>query len=218
MERAVVSTSCGCAGLELEHPASVWIADTAEEFVQGVATLIRDPDLRRSLARAARLHAEAHFDWKIPGELQSSLWHELASAGLVIRPATGQDLPGIQRIQGASPEAVAWEPASYLSYDCRVATLGEHIAGFVVSRRLAAGEAEILNLAVNPKLRRHGIGAALVREVVRQSPGNWFLEVRESNLPARNLYRKFGFEEVDRRPNYYQDNGEDAVVMRRQSC
>ncbi len=218
MERAVVSTSCGCAGLELEHRASVWIADTAAEFAQGVATLIRDPDLRHTLARTARLHAEAHFDWKTLGELQTSLWHELASAGLVIRPATAQDLPGIQRIQGASPEAVVWDPASYLSYDCRVAALREYIAGFVVTRSVAAGEAEILNLAVDPKLRRHGIGAALVREVVRQSPGNWFLEVRESNLPARNLFRKFGFEEMDRRRNYYQDNGEDAVVMRLESC
>jgi ribosomal-protein-alanine N-acetyltransferase len=44
--------------------------------------------------------------------------------------------------------------------------------------------------------------------------GPWFLEVRESNLAARSLYGKFGFREVSRRPGYYQDTGEAAVVMR----
>jgi ribosomal-protein-alanine N-acetyltransferase len=47
---------------------------------------------------------------------------------------------------------------------------------------------------------------------------DWFLEVRESNEAARALYRQHGFEEVSIRPNYYQDTGETAVVMRRHSC
>jgi ribosomal-protein-alanine N-acetyltransferase len=49
---------------------------------------------------------------------------------------------------------------------------------------------------------------------MRGSPATWYLEVRESNWPARNLYRKYGFQDVSTRPKYYQDNGETAVVMR----
>jgi ribosomal protein S18 acetylase RimI-like enzyme len=54
--------------------------------------------------------------------------------------------------------------------------------------------------------------------VLARSPGSWFLEVRESNSAALNLYRNMGFQEVSRRPNYYQDTGETAVVMKLQSC
>src|SRR5207302_2595831 len=62
MERAVVSTSCGCAGLGLEHDASIWIADDAESFADGVAKLLDSPVERQRLARAARATAESHFD------------------------------------------------------------------------------------------------------------------------------------------------------------
>ena len=218
MERAVVSTSCGCAGLGLQHGASVWTADTAEEFAGGVATLMADPELRRKLARAARLEAEAHFDWQKLGELQSEVWRELAPPKVEFRPAGEGDLPEIGRIQEASPGGVAWDPQSYLGQDCRVLALGERVAGFVVARKLAEGEFEILNLAVDPEFHRRGVATFLLREVVERSPGSWFLEVRESNRAARNLYSKFGFQEVARRPKYYQDTGEDAVVMRRESC
>ena len=77
MERAVVSTSCGCAGLGLEHAASVWIADDAESFAAGVARLIESPTERASLARAARAIAERNFDWKQLGEKQRALYREL---------------------------------------------------------------------------------------------------------------------------------------------
>jgi len=218
MERAVVSTSCGCAGLGLQHGASAWIADTAEEFARGVAALIADPELRRKLARTARLEAEAHFDWKELGELQSAVWRELAPPRIEFRPAGQPDLPEIRRIQEASPEGVAWDPQSYLAQDCRVLALGQRVAGFVVARKLAEREFEILNLAVDPEFRRRGVASFLLRELVQRSPGSCFLEVRESNRAARKLYSKFGFQEVARRPAYYQDNGEDAVVMKRESC
>jgi len=218
MERAVVSTACGCAGLGLEHGKSVWIAETAEDFARGAALLLADPNLRARLARGARTRAESNFDWRALGELQRSLWRELSRPGLVIRSVTEEDLPGIWRIQEASPEAVRWAPADYLGYDCRVAALGDRLAGFIVSRTVAEGESEILNLAVDPAQRRRGVGTWLVGEALTSSAGPWFLEVRPSNGAARKLYEKFGFREVARRPGYYQDSGEDAVVMRLESC
>jgi ribosomal protein S18 acetylase RimI-like enzyme len=57
-----------------------------------------------------------------------------------------------------------------------------------------------------------------MREALGKGQAVWFLEVRESNVVARNLYSRLGFEEVGRRPHYYQDTGETAVVMRRQKC
>ena len=77
MERAVVSTSCGCAGLNMEHGASVWIADDAESFAAGIAHLIGRPAERAGLARAARAIAESQFDWKQLGEKQRALYREL---------------------------------------------------------------------------------------------------------------------------------------------
>jgi glycosyltransferase involved in cell wall biosynthesis len=77
MERAVVSTSCGCAGLGLEHGESVWIADDAAAFAEGVERLMLDPAERARLARAARRIAEGKFDWKQLGAKQRELYREL---------------------------------------------------------------------------------------------------------------------------------------------
>jgi glycosyltransferase involved in cell wall biosynthesis len=74
MERAVVSTPSGCAGLGLVHGESVWVADTAAEFAEGVAALILDPALRARMAQAARQHAMRCFDWTAIGEKQRELF------------------------------------------------------------------------------------------------------------------------------------------------
>jgi glycosyltransferase involved in cell wall biosynthesis len=73
MERAVVSTSSGCAGLGLLHGHSVWIADTAVAFAAGVATLINDAERREQIARAAYGVALRNFDWAAIGEKQREL-------------------------------------------------------------------------------------------------------------------------------------------------
>lgn len=70
MQRAVVSTSSGCAGLGLLHGHSVWQADTPEAFAAGIATLITDPERRAQIAEAALLHARRNFDWQAIGERQ----------------------------------------------------------------------------------------------------------------------------------------------------
>ncbi len=73
MERAVVSTSSGCAGLGLLHGHSVWVADSAESFAAGVATLINDPERRQQIARAAYGVAQRNFGWTAIGEKQRAL-------------------------------------------------------------------------------------------------------------------------------------------------
>lgn len=76
---------------------------------------------------------------------------------------------------------------------------------------------QILNIAIHPDKRGQGNGYRLLQKVVRtgRTKGIDFiwLEVRESNLPARSLYQNFGFKEVGIRPRYYRDTNEDAVTM-----
>lgn len=96
---------------------------------------------------------------------------------------------------------------------------GSAPAGFVLAR-LAAGEAEILTIAVSKAHRRHGLGWRLMDAVLRELHGQraeaLFLEVDETNAPAIGLYRKFGFHQVGKRPNYYQSaqGATGALVMR----
>lgn len=94
--------------------------------------------------------------------------------------------------------------------------------GFVLAR-LAAGEAEILTVAVARTHRRHGLGWRLMDAVLRQLHADraeaLFLEVDETNLPALHLYRRMGFHQVGKRANYYEGAGDrgrtSALVMRR---
>ena len=73
MQRAVVSTTSGCAGLGLLHGHSVWVGDTAEAFASGVATLIADPQRREEIAQSAYAHAVRKFEWQALGEKQRDL-------------------------------------------------------------------------------------------------------------------------------------------------
>jgi ribosomal-protein-alanine N-acetyltransferase len=78
-------------------------------------------------------------------------------------------------------------------------------------------EAHITILAVHPNYQRQGLGQALLYHLLvcaQQRGLEWAtLEVRESNQAARSLYHKFGFKEVGRRRRYYQDTGEDALIL-----
>src|SRR5262249_10208937 len=92
MERAVVATASGCQGFGLEHGATVWIADTAEDFAAGIRTLLEDDALRARIARAGRAHVEAHYDWRSIGRRQRALLRELLGDPLILRAATHDDL------------------------------------------------------------------------------------------------------------------------------
>ncbi|HLY16056.1 MAG TPA: GNAT family N-acetyltransferase [Bryobacteraceae bacterium] len=132
---------------------------------------------------------------------------------IAVRRAERGDLQALGRIQAASPEAAQWDVTGYLEYDCVVAVCGESIAGFAVARQVAQGESELLNLAVDPAFRRQGVARRLVGELRHGHPGTLWLEVRETNLNARNLYKSLGFIEAGSRPSYYSDSGEGAIVM-----
>lgn len=131
-----------------------------------------------------------------------------------IRAATTSDLAAIAAIQNSSPEASQWDPSSYLDYDCLVAVEDDHVAGFLVSRETAPGEREILNIAVELSERRSGIARRLIAAELERARGQWFLEVRESNLAALNLYKACGFQEAGRRPSYYHNPTEPGIVMK----
>ncbi|MCP3167181.1 ribosomal protein S18-alanine N-acetyltransferase [Myxococcus qinghaiensis] len=78
-------------------------------------------------------------------------------------------------------------------------------------------EVHVLNVATAPQHRRRGVARAVMEEVLERGRGRRCslatLEVRKSNEAAIQLYRDFGFRPVGIRPNYYADEGEDAVVM-----
>ena len=94
---------------------------------------------------------------------------------------------------------------------------GSAMAGFILSR-FAAGEAEILSIAIAPKHRGRGLSRPLLdlnlRRLAGLSARTVFLEVDENNAPARALYRRAGFADVGRRKSYYQ-SGANALVLRR---
>jgi [ribosomal protein S18]-alanine N-acetyltransferase len=140
-----------------------------------------------------------------------------------IRDAVDRDLPRILEIeQLAFPSP--WSLASFqreltLPFSrVMVAADNENrnsIVGFLC-RWLIADECHVLNIAVHPDSRRLGIGAVLITEAISEAritgAGMVTLEVRRTNLAARQLYRKFDFEERRLRRHYYGP-GEDAIIM-----
>jgi ribosomal-protein-alanine N-acetyltransferase len=210
----VVSTYSGCAGLGLEHCVNVWIADKPEDFANAIQTLLRNQELREQFAAAARAHVERNFGWQEIGERQRSLIRKLLPSRIQMRPAAAGDLDEISVIQASASEASQWQAQDYLAFDCRVAMLEGRIAGFVVSRQVADREREILNVAVHPDFRRLGIASELLQTEIRGHTGVHFLEVRESNAAARQLYARLGFQVVGVRPQYYENPIETGIVMR----
>jgi [ribosomal protein S18]-alanine N-acetyltransferase len=90
------------------------------------------------------------------------------------------------------------------------------VIGFIIYW-LVHDEIHILNVAAHPQWRRRGVARALLAEGVRNAKSGRgvlaTLEARRSNAAALALYRTFGFRPVGVRPNYYSDDGEDAIVM-----
>lgn len=93
------------------------------------------------------------------------------------------------------------------------------VAGYVIAWTVL-DEAELANLAVEPALRRDGVGArlldAMLEDARQHSVKRVYLEVRESNVAARRLYASRGFSEVGRRKLYYRSPEEDALILRRE--
>ncbi len=103
-------------------------------------------------------------------------------------------------------------------YQCIVMDRDARVAGYAILS-IAAGEAHILNLCVDPTHRAHGYGEQLLNEILGRARiaevEEIFLEVRPSNETAMALYKKKGFHQIAHRPKYYQAQRgrEDAAVL-----
>jgi ribosomal-protein-alanine N-acetyltransferase len=100
-----------------------------------------------------------------------------------------------------------------------VALDGEVVAGYVGSQTVL-GETDMMNIAVAPEYRRQGVGERLVCELIdalkEKGSHSLMLEVRASNEPAKALYHKLGFIQAGRRPGYYRNPREDALILRKE--
>jgi [ribosomal protein S18]-alanine N-acetyltransferase len=142
-------------------------------------------------------------------------------SAVAIRFLEPRDIPEILRIQSSSREAAQWPHSAYENLEragqkAWVAEREGHLVGFLAARAMT-GETEILNLAVDPNVRRKGIGRALLREAlswaVQNGAGRAFLEVRASNATAQQFYEAHGFASAGVRANYYRDPLEDALLL-----
>jgi ribosomal-protein-alanine N-acetyltransferase len=98
---------------------------------------------------------------------------------------------------------------------CLAATRDGKLVGYLVCSRYDSVW-HVMNVSVEPQQRRAGVATALLLELLEQidDPGaRLTLEVRRSNTPAIALYERFGFRSAGVRRRYYQDNGEDALIM-----
>jgi ribosomal-protein-alanine N-acetyltransferase len=131
------------------------------------------------------------------------------------------DMPDVMDIEREA-FAVPWSLDSYLSQLKNqwayylVCVHQQKVIGYV-GTWVVFEEAHITNLAVQASFRSQGLGRALLlamEEYIRSKEGKRvLLEVRPSNTAALQLYQSLSYFEIARRPNYYQDNQEEAVVM-----
>jgi len=142
--------------------------------------------------------------------------------GSTIRAMRAAEAEAVSEILRESPEAVFWPEASVrevLTWPSALALVAESrgkIIAFLIARQMGE-EAEILNLAVEQGSRRRGEGGALLNAAVEQfralGVSRVFLEVRESNAVGMAFYKNRGFSEAGRRPGYYREPPEAAIVM-----
>lgn len=140
---------------------------------------------------------------------------------MIVRRAELSDIPAVAALEraefpdGADEGMLArlWETDGGVIL---AAEEGNDLLGYVWAR-FVLDEGDIGNVAVAPDSRCRGIGAALLKalfaESERRGAAVLQLEVRESNLAARRLYEKNGFEIVGKRKNYYEKPAEDAILM-----
>lgn len=144
---------------------------------------------------------------------------------MLIRRAKGADIPCMRALEQQAETAAHWAERDYYALFvpeaprrlALLATETEEIKGFVVAR-CDLDEWEIENVVVATEHRRVGVGTLLIRELLYEAEKagatSVVLEVRDSNDPARRLYEKLGFKEVGRRPKYYENPAEDALLLK----
>lgn len=142
----------------------------------------------------------------------------------LIRPMREGDLSSVVAIEQAAYD-FPWTRGIFrdclrVGYECAVHLADNRVAGYLILS-CGAGEAHVLNVAVDPRYQARGFGRRLLRRALRRADrlgAEWvFLEVRPSNIGAVHLYRSEGFRPIGRRRGYYPVRGgrEDALVLRR---
>ena len=143
---------------------------------------------------------------------------------MYIRPFISQDLG-----QVATIEASSHSPCSHSSLSSELLRVGgeQYVVVAEESRAvlgwcavlLVAGEAELLKIAVSEECRKQGVAFFLLSDVLEkmaeQDVQDVFLEVRATNIPAICLYKKMGFQQVGKRPKYYKNPPDDALIYAR---
>ena len=141
---------------------------------------------------------------------------------LTIRKMTVEDVPAVVELDQVS-FSLPWPERSFRfeltdnpASRCWVADLDGKLVGMIVVW-LIVDEAHVATIATHPDYRRQGVAKRLLAhtllEIMREGARSSFLEVRESNFAAQEMYRKFGYEVTGRRRRYYRDNDEDAILM-----
>ncbi|MBJ7328850.1 MAG: ribosomal protein S18-alanine N-acetyltransferase [Solirubrobacteraceae bacterium] len=139
---------------------------------------------------------------------------------LELRRLTYSDLPQVIAIERrAFP--TAWSLAMFVlelskpSGVCLTAVRDGKLVGYLICSKYDTVW-HIMNVAVDPDVRRQRVATSLIDELLRRiddADARYTLEVRPSNQPAIDLYERYGFRSAGRRRRYYQDNGEDALIM-----
>lgn len=140
---------------------------------------------------------------------------------LQIRPMTPDDISAIVAMEKRcfttpwTSHAFRMELKNHLAV-YQVASLDGQVMGYG-GMWLILDEAHVTNVAVHPQARGRGIGKALMKTLIQETVDRRLkrmtLEVRKSNETALAMYRKLGFRMSGIRPGYYQDTGEDALIM-----
>lgn len=147
---------------------------------------------------------------------------------VLIRYATRDDVPSIRTLERQTETAAHWSSREYEALFAaeaprRIVLVAtdeadpSHQCGYVIAR-CGADEWEIENVVVAEAQQRRGVGSALVDQLLHEALEagitSVLLEVRPSNAAARRLYEKLGFSEVGRRPDYYREPSEDALILK----
>jgi len=141
----------------------------------------------------------------------------------LIRIATSNDLADILSIEKKvfkhpwSKEQLSWELNSQPTAENYIMIARGNMIGYLFSH-VVDDDVQILNIAIDIPFQHKGYGEQLLSYFLDQfnTDISIHLEVRKSNVPAINLYLKFGFHETGSRKGYYAD-GEDAIIMQRYS-
>ena len=143
----------------------------------------------------------------------------MTATQISIRQLSYSDLPQVIAIERRS-FPTPWSLAMFVlelskpSGVCLAAMQDGAIVGYLICSKYDRVY-HLMNIAVDPSARRQGLGQRLLEALIERAGAeeSYTLEVRTSNAPAIALYERFGFRSAGTRPRYYQDTGEDAMIM-----